>query len=75
MVEDTWEFTAAAICRQFHGRELTGTGTTAAASRQAAAVVPGPGCSGINKPDSGDWAGCLLYILTLRLMREMEAVI
>lgn len=33
--EDTWEFTAAAICRRFHGREQTGTGTTAAAWRLA----------------------------------------
>ena len=72
LVEDTWEFTAAATCRRVHGKNRQGLEPLNLGERSLP-LFPGPGCSGLNKPDSGDWAGGFLYIWLHRLEREAEA--
>ena len=61
-----------AICRRLHREEQTGAGTDKV--REAyPTLFPDTGCSGLNNPDSGAWAGGLLYIRLHRLERDAEA--
>lgn len=61
-----------AICRRVHREEQTGAGTDKV--REAyPTLFPDAGCSGLNKPDSGDGAGGFLYIRLHRLERDAEA--
>ena len=61
-----------AICRLLYREEQTGAGTDKV--REAyPTLFPDAGCSGLNKPDSGIWAGGLLYIRLHRLERDAEA--
>ena len=72
LVEGTWEFTAAATCRRVHGKNRQGL-EPLNHKKRSVPLFPGPGCSGLNKPDSGDGAGGFLYIRLHRLEREAEA--
>ena len=56
LVEGTWEFTAAATCRRVHGKNRQGL-EPLYHKKRTVPLFPGPGCSGLNKPDSGDGAG------------------
>ena len=71
-VEGTWEFTAAATCRRVHGKNRQGL-EPLNHKKRSVPLFPSPGCSGLNNPDSGDWAGGFLYIRLHRLEREAEA--
>ena len=72
LVEGTWEFTAAATCRRVHGKNRQGL-ELIRLELGSILLFPGPGCSGLNNPDSGDKAGVLLYIRLHRLVRDAEA--
>lgn len=72
LTEDTWEFTAAAMCRRVHGKNRQGL-ELIRLELGSIPLFPGPGCSGLNNPDSGDGAGGFLYIWLHRLEREAEA--
>ena len=72
LVEGTWEFTAAATCRRVHGKNRQGL-EPLYHKKRTVPLFPGPGCSGLNKPDSGDGAGGFLYIRFHRLERDAEA--
>ena len=61
-----------AICRRLHREEQTGAGT-GEAGEMWCGLFPDAGCSGLNKPDSGAWAGGFLYIRLYRLERDAEA--
>ncbi len=61
-----------AICRRLYREEQTGAGTDAV-GKTCPTLFPDAGCSGLNKPDSGLWAGGLLYIRLHRLERDAEA--
>ena len=72
LVKGTWEFTAAATCRRVHGKNSQGL-EPLYHKKRTVPLFPGPGCSGLNKPDSGDGAGGFLYIRLHRLERDAEA--
>ena len=55
LVKGTWEFTAAATCRRVHGKNSQGL-EPLYHKKRTVPLFPGPGCSGLNKPDSGDGA-------------------
>ncbi len=61
-----------AICRRLHREEQTGAGTDNGWETYPT-LFPDAGCSGLNNPDSGLWAGGLLYIRLHRLERDAEA--
>ena len=72
MVEGGSGFDAATLCRRLHGKNRRGLELTRI-ELGSIPFLPGPGCSGLNKPDSGVWAGGLLYIRLHRLERDAEA--
>ena len=61
-----------AICRLLYREEQTGAGTEKV-WEMCFPIFPDAGCSGLNNPDSGAWAGGLLYIRLHRLERDAEA--
>ena len=71
-VEGNWGFDAAAMCRRLHGKNRRGL-ELIRIELGSIPFLPGAGCSGLNNPDSGVWAGGLLYIRLHRLERDAEA--
>ena len=71
-VEGGWGFDAAAMCRRLHGKNRRGL-ELIRIELGSIPSFPGAGCSGLNNPDSGVWAGGLLYIRLHRLERDAEA--
>ena len=71
-VEGGWGFDAAAMCRRLHGKNRRGL-ELIRIELGSIPFLPGAGCSGLNNPDSGVWAGGLLYIRLHRLERDAEA--
>ena len=72
LVEGVWEFDAVAMCRRLHGKNRRGL-ELKRIELGSIPYFPGAGCSGLNNPDSGVWAGDLLYIRLHRLERDAEA--
>ena len=72
LVEGVWEFDAVAMCRRPHGKNRRGL-ELKRIKLGSIPFLPGAGCSGLNNPDSGVWAGGLLYIRLHRLERDAEA--
>ena len=72
LVEGVWEFDAVAMCRRLHGKNRRGL-ELIRIELVTIPLFPCAGCSGLNNPDSGVWAGGLLYIRLHRLERDAEA--
>ena len=72
LVEGGSGFDAAAMCRRLHGKNRRGL-ELIRIKLGSIPFLPGAGCSGLNNPDSGVWAGGLLYIRLHRLERNAEA--
>ena len=72
MVEGGSGFDAAAMCRRPHGKNRRGL-ELIRIELGTIPFLPGAGCSGLNNPDSGVWAGDLLYIRLHRLERDAKA--
>ena len=72
LVEGGSGFDAAAMCRRLHGKNRRGL-ELIRIELGSIPFLPGAGCSGLNNPDSGVWAGGLLYIRLHRLERDAEA--
>ena len=68
-VEGGLGFDAAPICRRLHGKNRQGL-EPLNHKKRSLPLFPGPGCSGLNNPDSGVGAGGLLYIRLHRLERD-----
>jgi hypothetical protein len=71
-VEGVSGFDTAAMCSRPHGKNRRGL-ELIRIELGSIPLFPGAGCSGLNNPDSGVWAGGLLYIRLHRLEREAEA--
>ena len=71
-VEGVSGFDTAAMCRRPHGKNRRGL-ELIRIELGSIPLFPGAGCSGLNNPDSGVWAGDLLYIRVHRLERDAEA--
>lgn len=72
LVERGSGFDAVAMCRRLHGKNRRGLELTRI-ELGSIPFFPGAGCSGLNNPDSGVWAGDLPYIRLHRLERDAEA--
>ena len=72
MAEGVSGFDAVAACRRHHGKNRRGL-ELIRIELVTIPLFPGAGCSGLNNPDSGVWAGDLLYIRLHRLERDAEA--
>ena len=72
LVEGVSGFDAVAMCRRPHGKNRRGL-ELIRIELVTIPIFPGTGCSGLNNPDSGVWAGGLLYIRLHRLERDAEA--
>ena len=72
LVEGGSGFDTVAMCRRPHGKNRRGLELTRI-ELGSIPFLPGAGCSGLNNPDSGVWAGGLLYIRLHRLERDAEA--
>ena len=71
-VEGISGFDTAAMCRRPHGKNRRGL-ELKWIELGSIPFLPGAGCSGLNTPDSGVWAGDLLYIRLHRLELYAEA--
>ncbi len=72
LVEVVSGFDVVAACRRPHGKNRRSL-ELIRIELGSIPFLPGTGCSGLNNPDSGVWAGGLLYIRLHRLERDAEA--
>ena len=72
LVEGVSGFDAVAMCRRPHGKNRRGL-ELIRIELGTIPFLPGAGCSGLNNPDSGVWAGGLDSIRMHRLERDAEA--